>query len=185
MFGRARSGRIKRTLIGTAPNFRCFQRLSRLCIAHSGCILLFKRLAAGLIFCRCVVSVDTNRIFSAPISAVIGTGCHATLKVGHLFRHPFRFANRLICSRLSITGFPFGMQRFFLCQIFQKCSCRFPRFLYDRLFSECVFLPFIAKSKQVVYSQGKLDSICFWSIIQCFPAIHVESACFLPKTGVY
>lgn len=185
MFGRARSGCIKRALIGTAPNFRCFQRLSRLRIAHSGRILLFEGLAAGLILCRCVVSIDTNRVFSAPVSTVIGAGCHCTLKVGHLFSLPFRFANQLICSRLSITGFPFGMHRFFLCQICQNCLCRSPHFLYDRLFPKFVFQSCIAKSKQVVYSNGKLDSICFWNIVQCIPAFHVESACFLPKTGVY
>lgn len=185
VFGRTRSACIKRALIGTAPDFRCFQRLSRLCVPYFGRSPLFKRLAAGLILCRCVVSVDANRIFPASISAVIGAGCHCALKVGHLFRLPFCFANRLICSRFSITGFLFGMQRFFLCQICQKCSSQFSRFLYDRLFPEFVFLPFIAKSKQVVHSRGKLDSICFWSIVQCFSVFHVESACFLPKTGVY
>lgn len=102
---RARSARIKRALIGTAPDFRCGQRLSRQCVTCFGHSPLFKRFTAGLIFCRCVVSVDTNCVFSASVSAVIGAGCHCALKVGHLIRLPFRFANQLICTQLSITGF--------------------------------------------------------------------------------
>ncbi len=136
---RTRSARIKRALIGTAPDFRCGQRLSRLCVTRFGRSPLFKGLAAGLIFCRCVVSVDTNRIFSASISAVIGAGCHCALKVGHFIRLPFRFANRLICTQLSITGFWLGMQRFFFVNFAKNVRANFPVFCMTVCFRNLFF----------------------------------------------
>lgn len=136
---RARSARIKRALIGTTPDFRCGQRLSRLCVTCFGHSPLFKRFAAGLIFCRCVVSVDTNCVFSASVSAVIGAGCHCALKVGHLIRLPFRFANQLICTQLSITGFGLGMQRFFFVRFAKNVRANFPVFCMTVCFRNLFF----------------------------------------------